>query len=95
MCPVDGKVVETGSVERGWYLRIKPDSKNVQAFQHLLRGAEIKPWIQREMERLQLALTAEGATPALADGGAPVSDIAAAYPAADWDAVCGEMFLEG
>jgi hypothetical protein len=95
MCPVDGKVVETGSAERGWYLRIKPDSKNVQAFQHLLRGAEIKPWILREMERLQLALTAEGAVPALADGGVPVADIAAAYPTADWDAVCGAMFLEG
>lgn len=95
LSPVDGKVVETGSAERGWYLRVKPESKNVKAFQHLLRGAEIKPWILREMERLQLALTAEGAAPALADGGVPVADIAAAYPAADWDAVCGEMFLQG
>jgi glycine cleavage system H lipoate-binding protein len=93
--PVDGKVVETGSAERGWYLRVKPAGNDAMTFRHLLRGAEIKPWIQREMERLQLALTAEGAAPALADGGAPVSDIAAAYPAADWDAVCGEMFLEG
>jgi glycine cleavage system H lipoate-binding protein len=93
--PVDGEVVETGSAERGWYLRVKPTSNDAKTFRHLLRGAEIKPWIQREMERLQLALTAEGAAPALADGGVPVSDIAAAYPAADWDAVCGEMFLEG
>ncbi len=93
--PLDGEVVETGSAERGWYLRVKPAGIDAKAFQHLLRGAEIKPWIQREMERLQLALTAEGAAPALADGGVPVSDIAAAYPAADWDAVCGEMFLEG
>jgi hypothetical protein len=23
-----------------------------------------------------------------------VDDIAAAYPATDWDAVCGEMFLQ-
>jgi len=93
--PIDGEVVETGSADRGWYLRVKPTSNDAKTFQHLLRGAEIKPWIQREMERLQLALTAEGAAPALADGGVPVSDIAAAYPAADWDAVCGEMFLEG
>jgi len=93
--PVDGEVVETGSAARGWYLRVKPDGRDVNAFVHLLRGAEIRPWIQREMERLQLALTAEGAAPALADGGVPVNDIAAAYPAADWDAVCGEMFLEG
>jgi len=95
VCPVDGEVVETGSAERGWYLRVKPDRSGPMAFRHLLRGTEIKPWIQREMERLQLALTAEGAAPALADGGVPVADIAAAYPAADWDAVCGEMFLEG
>jgi len=93
--PVDGEVVETGDAGRGWYLRVKPASNDANTFRHLLRGAEIKPWIRREMERLQLALTAEGAAPALADGGVPVSDIAAAYPAADWDAVCGEMFLEG
>lgn len=93
--PVDGEVVETGSAERGWYLRVKPAGNDTNTFRHLLRGAEIKPWILREMERLQLALTAEGVAPALADGGVPVADIAAAYPAADWDAVCGEMFLEG
>jgi hypothetical protein len=93
--PVDGTVVETGSAARGWYLRVKLFVTGEQTFRHLLRGAEIKPWILREMERLQLALTAEGAAPALADGGVPVNDIAAAYPAADWDAVCGEMFLEG
>ena len=62
---------------------------------HLLSGAEVKPWLMREMERLQLALTMEGASvPSLADGGVPVRDIAAAYPQTDWDAVCGEMFLE-
>jgi len=46
------------------------------------------------LERLQLTLSVEGAAPSLADGGVPVADIAASYPAADWDAVCGEMFLE-
>jgi len=95
MSPVDGTVMETANGEHGWYLRVQPDAKDANAFRHLLRGAEIKPWIEREMERLQLALTAEGAAPALADGGAPVADIAAAYPKADWDAVYGEMFLEG
>ncbi len=48
-----------------------------QAFRHLLRGAEIAPWVMREMERLQLTLAAEGAEPTLADGGVPVADIAA------------------
>lgn len=94
LSPVDGEVVDTGGLECGWYLRVKPDIDDECAFRHLLRGEEINPWLMREMERLQLTLAAEGATPSLADGGVPVTDIAAGYPEADWDAVCGEMFLE-
>lgn len=94
LSPVDGEVVETGTAESGWLLKVKPADEGEQAFCHLLRGSEIRPWLQRETERLQLALTAEGAVPALADGGVPVADISASYPNADWDAVCGEMFLE-
>ncbi|MGO9259987.1 MAG: glycine cleavage system protein H [Bryobacteraceae bacterium] len=93
LAPVDGEVVETGGPADEWYLKVKPEAVGEPAFRHLLRGAEIRPWLLREMERLQLALTAEGAAPALADGGVPVADIAASYPQADWDAVCGEMFL--
>lgn len=96
LSPVDGEVIETGSANRGWYLRVRPTASDERAFRHLLRGAEIRPWLMRELERLQLTLSAEGATaPALADGGLPVADISASYPKADWDAVCGEMFLEG
>lgn len=90
LSPVDGEVIETGGPGKTWYLRVRPANMN---FIHLLRGREIRPWITRELERLQLALTAEGAAPALADGGVPVADIAAACPEADWDAVSGEMFL--
>jgi hypothetical protein len=94
LSPVDGEVVETGGVDRGFFLRVKPLSGTVD-LRHLLRDSEIKPWLMRELERLQLALTMEGASvPSLADGGVPVSDIAAAYPRTDWDTVCGEMFLE-
>ena len=92
LSPIDGEVIETGGPDRPWYLRVRPDPLNVT---HLLRGAEVRPWLMREMERLQLALSQEGAAPTLADGGVPVADIAASYPEADWDAVCGEMFLEG
>jgi hypothetical protein len=90
LSPVDGEVIETGGPDRPWYLRVRPERLDVT---HLLRGSEIRPWLMREMERLQLALSLEGAAPALADGGVPVADIAASYPDADWDAVCGEMFL--
>jgi glycine cleavage system H lipoate-binding protein len=94
LSPVDGTVIETGSPSLGWLLKVIPETAGEPALRHLLRGAEVRPWLLREMERLQLALTAEGATPALADGGVPVADISASYPNADWDAVCGEMFLE-
>jgi len=94
LSPVDGEIVETGGADRGWYLKVRPAGTGEHALRHLLRGAEIRPWVQREMERLQLSLShAEGAL-TLADGGVPVADISASYPKADWDAVCGEMFLE-
>jgi glycine cleavage system H lipoate-binding protein len=94
LAPVDGEVIETGGPEQGWLLKVRPAAQGEPAFRHLLRGAEVRPWLLREMERLQLALTAEGAVPALADGGVPVADMAEACPQADWDAVCGEMFLQ-
>jgi hypothetical protein len=94
LSPVDGEVVETGGPDRGWYLKVKPMGARFD-LRNLLCGCEVRPWLMREMERLQLALAAEGAVPTLADGGVPVADIAACYPDADWDAVCGEMFLRG
>ncbi len=90
LSPVDGEVLETGGARNGWYLRVKPANSDLH---HLLSPHEVKPWVMRELERLQLALAAEGAAPTLADGGVPVADIAGAYPNADWDAVCGQMFL--
>jgi hypothetical protein len=95
LSPVDGEVVETGTPGGDWYLRVKTPGHGETDFRHLLRGAEVRPWLMREMERLQITLSAEaGAAATLADGGVPVEDIAAAYPEANWDAVCGEMFLE-
>jgi glycine cleavage system H protein len=93
LSPVDGEVVATGGPDQEWYLKLKPAATGEPAFRHLLRGAEVKPWLMREMERLQLALSAETGVATLADGGVPVDDIAASYPEADWDAVCGHMFL--
>jgi glycine cleavage system H protein len=90
LSPVDGEVVETGGPDQGWYLRVRPTRDN---FRHLLRGSDVRPWIAREIERLQLALCAEGAQPTMADGGVPVEDISTACPAREWDAVCASMFL--
>jgi hypothetical protein len=94
LCPVDGEVVATGGPDSAWYLKILPAAAGEAAFRHLLRGAEIRPWVLRELERLQLALSAPAGAPTLADGGVLVGDISASCPNADWDAVCGEMFLE-
>ncbi|HLK47831.1 MAG TPA: hypothetical protein VKT49_06835 [Bryobacteraceae bacterium] len=89
LAPVDGEVVDV-SPARGGCLLVRPAEA---AFDHLLTKSEVRPWLLREMERLQLALTAQGA-PTLADGGVPVDDILASYPSADWDAVCSRMFLQ-
>ncbi|HWC96530.1 MAG TPA: glycine cleavage system protein H [Candidatus Sulfopaludibacter sp.] len=94
LSPVDGEVVETGGAAQGWYLKVRPSSSGELAFRHLLRGSEVRPWLLREMERLQLTLSAEGA-PTLADGGVPLADMSAGCPKVDWDAVCGAMFLQG
>jgi hypothetical protein len=93
LSPVDGEVVETGSVDRDYLLRVKPAGGHCD-MRHLLAGWEVRPWMMREMERLQLALSIDGTRATLADGGVPVADLAASCPQADWDAVCGEMFLE-
>lgn len=93
LSPLDGEVVATSDSQNGWDLKVKPDGGQLDA-RPLLRGAEIRPWIAREMERLQSALAPAGQAPTMADGGVPVDDIAASYPDADWDAVCSEIFLQ-
>ena len=93
LSPLDGEVIATGSAQEGWYLKVRPDGGQLDA-RHLLRGREIRPWIAREMERLQAALAPAAQTLTMADGGVPMDDIAAGYPGADWDTVCAEIFLQ-
>ena len=90
LSPVEGVVVETGGPERGWYLKIKPDNTN---FTHLLNGAEVRAWMQRELDRVGMLLAVPATGPTLADGGALVEDAPAAMPAADWGTVWGGLFL--
>ncbi len=93
LAPVDGEVVETGRPDKDWYLRVKPIGGKIET-EHLLKGNEIRPWLMREVERLQLSLAVESVGATLADGGEPVKDFSKSYPGADWDSVLGEMFLE-
>src|SRR5205085_5075662 len=76
LSPVDGEVVETGGVNRDYLLRVRPASACCDT-RHLLSGWEVRPWVTREVERLQLALSSEGTHATLADGGVPVADVAA------------------
>jgi glycine cleavage system H lipoate-binding protein len=93
VAPISGEVIETGSADQGWYLKIRPVGEKPET-RHLLRGKEIQPWLTREMERLQGALAVEGVGASLADGGEAVQDFPMSFPSANWDSVWGEMFLE-
>ena len=93
LSPVDGEVVATGSPEDGYYLRVRPQGGQLVAA-HLLRGAEIRPWVMRELERLQILISPDPAAPTLADGGLLVDDVADMFPEVNWPAVWGEMLLE-
>jgi glycine cleavage system H lipoate-binding protein len=87
--PVDGIVLATGDPESDWRLKVKPT--NIRTA-HLLRGAETKAWIRRELEKLQLLTAGAGAS--LADGGVMVEDMSLTCPKDKWDDVLAGMFLE-
>lgn len=91
MAPIDGEVVESAHGEEGWFLRIIA-AENA-SFCHLGRGRGVVRWMTREMERVQLMISESAALPALADGGVPVDDFAAACPQADWRNISGALFL--
>lgn len=93
LCPIDGEVLAVGGVDQDWFLKVKPPAGRLNTT-HLLTAPEIQPWLLREMERLQLALSGGLVGASLADGGVPVQDPSAAYPEADWDTVWGEVFLQ-
>ncbi len=92
LSPVDGEVVAAGKGKNDFYIRVKP--KNGIDLRHLLKGSEVRPWIMREMERLEEMLSSEKVGLSLADGGELVHDLPKNYPEVDWDSVLGEVFLE-
>ncbi len=93
LAPIDGVVVETGTREQGWYLKVR-GSEQERDLRHLLRGSEVKPWVMRELERLQIALSPAGVGTSLADGGELMPEMWKQAPQKDWDGVWGEMFLQ-
>jgi len=93
LSPIDGTVVQTGSEKHGWSLKVRGGDPETET-RHLLRGSEIKPWIMREFERLEMAVSPAGVGVSLADGGELVQDLWKQAPQVDWDGVWGEMFLQ-
>ena len=93
LAPVDGEVVAVGGPDLGWYLRILPDGGEPDV-RNLLSAAEARPWLLREVERMQIALADEAVGAALADGGAPVEDLSKVISPRELDEVCGMVFLE-
>ena len=95
--PVAGEVAEIGGPDAGWLYRVRPDG-HPDGTAHLLGRDEARIWLMRELEWLQGRLgasqgAADGATLA-ADGGAPVDDLVAACPDADWDDLWGQICLD-
>jgi glycine cleavage system H lipoate-binding protein len=92
LAPVAGEVAAVGGVDEGWWLKVKPDSAETDT-RHLLSAAEARPWMLREVERLQFAVASEAVGATLADGGLPVDDLSAAIPPELAEDVYGVMFL--
>jgi hypothetical protein len=94
--PIEGTVVSLGGPREGWYLKLQPrlDLRDPTTLRHLLRGPEVRGWLTRELERLQLQLRAPNAPPALADGGVLMPNLMDHVPDADWDNVLADTFLE-
>jgi glycine cleavage system H protein len=91
--PIAGEVVAVGGRAQGWYLKMQP-TNGVADLRPLLRGTEMRPWLGREMERLQQVLGPQGVGVRLTDGGELVDDVTKFCKGAHWDVVCGEMLLE-
>jgi hypothetical protein len=92
LSPVEGEVVERGAPGRGWLLRVRP-SHGTWPGPELLRGAEIRPWILRELEWLQTHAGGGAGATLMADGGSPVSGPAAGFSAPEQDNLLGALFL--
>lgn len=93
LSPVDGEVTGHGRDVEGWYLTVRPAEAPFDG-RHLLAGAEVGPWIRREVERLQLTLSTGLEGTPMVDGGIPIEDLDAAIPEDLRDEVFGEMLLE-
>jgi glycine cleavage system H lipoate-binding protein len=84
--PLSGTVVETGSADRGWFIRIKPPA--VPDLTSLLTASEAPGWLAFEIARLE-RLTGKTC---LSDG-VLVYGLMDRFPEANWDGALGALVL--
>ncbi len=91
LSPVDGTVAGPAGDGEGLF-RVRP----AEGFRttHLLRGAEAVAWMREELDRLQIALSAAGGAPALANGGTVPEDLGRRLDPRQYDNACGLAFLD-
>ena len=94
--PLEGTVISAGGPDDPWCLKMRPrlNPQDPKSLRHLLRGPEVRGWVSREMERLQLQLRPPGTQPTLADGGVLVHGLMDVLPNSDWTTVLADTFLE-
>jgi hypothetical protein len=93
LSPLDGEVLAHGGGQDDFVLRVRPLAGAPET-RHLLAGAEAGAWMLREADRLQLILSGDAVGGALADGGVLVPDLSQVVALEEFDAACGEIFLE-
>ena len=93
LAPVDGVVRDTAGAEQEWTVELEPTG-GATRFAHLLRGAEARVWMVREIERLQRLASSDGLGATLADGGVLAADLGAQADAAQWHRLCDEILLQ-
>ena len=94
--PIEGTVTAVGGPRQEYYLKVQPrlDPRDPIAFRHLLQGPEVRGWMSRELDRLQIQLRAPNTAPSLADGGTLMPNLMDNIPDADWPAVLADTFLQ-
>jgi glycine cleavage system H protein len=92
LSPVGGTVEASGTGADGWWVRLRTDAPP-ESCAHLLRGAEIAPWIGREMERIEMLTTGAGGTPSLADGGELLPELGGQFDPAAMDDIRATVLM--
>jgi hypothetical protein len=87
LSPVTGEVVETGSLDGDFLLKVKPTG-GPELLEQLFEGRQAVTWAEAELENLKRHLGVDKSPfPGNRDG------LPAAFPGADWDAIHGDVFL--